>query len=46
MLCSANPGPKFFSRGTARKTQVKLELSRKANTDFHSPEDSTVQRVM
>lgn len=46
LLCTANPGLNFFNCGTARKTQVKFELSKKANTDFHSPDHSTVQRVM
>lgn len=46
LLCTANSGFNFFSCGTARKTQVKLEFSKKANTDFHSPERFTVQRVM
>lgn len=45
-LCTANPGLHFFSCGTARKTQVTFELSKKANTDFHSPENSTLQRVI
>lgn len=45
-LCTANPGLSFSNCGTARKTQAKFELSKKTNTDFHSPECSTVQRVM
>lgn len=45
-LCTANPGLNFFRCGTARKTQVKFELSKKANTDFHSLENSTLQRVI
>lgn len=40
------PGVNFFSCGTARKTQVKLELAKKANIDFHSLDCSIVHRVI
>lgn len=46
LLRTANTGLNFFSCDTARKTQAEFELSKKASTDFHSPEHSTVQRVM
>lgn len=40
------PGANFFSCGTPRKTPIKLEIAKKANTDFHSLNCSIAHRVI